>query len=287
MKKFFFVMACVIGLMTITSCDPEIMQDLLQQKPEIELIEAEGYISHNIGVRLGTELNFMVTVAPNSGSLSELTDVDFSIKNSNGTVIWSESGDIEDPANENTLEFKYEPTEASTYTCTITVTDAANKSKEVKVIVVCSEPVESVNGIYGGMIDLTGYVTTNEIAGHDTYNHEEVTVPGVPITLTLGEIDEEGNVLVGVDVEDSYVAVMGTMEENVLTVNGIYFYSAVGLFVSVNIEFNINIVGEIGEGVMVLSGTAEGEGEAQVLTAKLEASFEEGTLEGTLEEITE
>ena len=287
MKKFFFVMACVIGLMTFASCDSDFMQDLLEQKPTIELVEADGYIWHNIGVRLGTELDFQVKVAPNSGSMMELTNVDFTVKDANGSVLYSESGDIEDPTNENIVEFSYEPTEASTYTCTFTVTDAAGKSKEVKTVVICSEPVANVNGIYNGTLNMTGYVTTNEIAGYDVYDHEEVSVTDVPVTLTLGEIDEEGNILVGVEVEDTYVAIMGTMEESTVTINGIYFFSAVNLFVRVNVEFNVNIVGVIDNGVMTLSGAAAGEGEAQVLTAKLEATFEDGTVEGTLEEVVE
>lgn len=287
MKKLFFALACVIGLMTFTSCDPDFMQDLLEQKPEIELVEAEGYIWHNIGVRLGTELNFQVKVAPNSGSMSELTDVDFTVKDLNGNVLYSESGNIEDPANENIVEFSYAPTEASTYTCTFAVTDAAGKSKEVKVVVICSETVENVNGIYNGKLNMTGYVTTNEIAGHDVYDHEEVTVTDIPVTLTLGEMDEDGNILVGVEVEDTYVAIMGTMEADAVSINDIYFFSAINLFVRVNVEFNINIVGVIDNGVMTLEGTAAGEGEAQVLTAKLEATFEDGTLEGTLEEVAE
>lgn len=287
MKKLFFALACVIGLMTFTSCDSDFMQDLLEQKPQIELVETEGYIWHNIGVRLGTELNFQVKATPNSGSMSELTDVDLTVKNSEGTVIYSASGNIEDPTSENIVEFSYQPTEASTYTCTFTVTDAANKSKEVKVIVICSEPVENVNGLYNGTLNMTGYVTTNEIAGYGVYNHEEVPVNDIPVTLTLGEIDEEGNVLVGVDVEDTYVAIMGTMEESTVTINGIYFFSAMNLFVRVDVEFNVNIVGVIDNGVMTLSGTATGTGEAQVLTTKLNVTFEDGTLEGTLNEVAE
>lgn len=280
-------MVCVIGLMTFTSCDPQLMEDFLEQKPEIELLEAEGHIWHNIGVRLGTELNFQVKAAPNSGSMSELTKVEFTVKNAEDITLFNDNGTIEDPLGENIIEFSYEPTEASTYTCTITVTDAANKSKEVKVIVVCSEPVEALHGIYNGKMNMNGYVTTNQIAGHEGYNHEELAVTDVPVTLTLGEIDEEGNILVGVEAEDTYVALMGTMEENTLTINGIYFYSAINLFVRVNVEFNVNIVGVIDNGVMELSGTAIGAGEAQVLAAKLEATFEDGSLEGTLNEVVE
>jgi len=287
MKKLFFAMACVIGMMTFTSCDPDLMGEFLEQKPEIELMEAEGHIWHNIGVRLGTELDFQVKVAPNSGSMSELTNVEFIVKDSEGNVLYSDSGEIENPAGENIIEFSYEPTAASTYTCIVTVTDAASKSKEVKTIVVCSEPVEAVNGIYSGKLNINGYVTTNQIAGYEGYDHEEVSVTDVPVTLTLGDVDAEGNILVGIDVEDTYLAIMSTMEEGTVTINGIYFYSAINLFVRVDVEFNVNIVGTIDEGVMTLSGTGTGAGEAQVLTAKLEVAFEEGTLEGTLEEVAE
>lgn len=280
-------MACVIGLMTFASCDPEIMEQMMEQKPEIELVEAEGYISHNIGVRLGDELFFEVTVAPNSGSMSELTNVDFTVKKENGTVIFADAGEIEDPNDENTIDFSFEPEEAAAYVVTITVTDAANKSSEVKVAVAVSEPVESVYGIYTGLLDINGYVSSNEIVGYEGYNHKEFEVKDIPVTLTLGEMDDEGNILIGVDVEDSYVTVMGTWEDGTVTIGGVYFYRAISLFVRVNVEFTIDITGVIDDNIMVLSGTASGSGSAQVVTTKLEVTFEDGTLDGVLVEVVE
>ena len=282
-------MDCVIGLMTFASCDPEVMEQMMEKKPEITIVEAEGYISHSIGVRLDEELSldFKVTVAPNSSSLKELTNVEFTVKDLDGSILFSDNGEIENPNDENTMVFSYEPEEAGTYVCTVTVTDADNKTNEVKIAVMVSEPVESVYGTYSGTLDMNGYVTTNEIAGYEGYDHEEFEVKDVPVTITLGEIDEEGKILVGVDIEDTYLAIEGEMVDNTVSIDGILFYRYISLFVRVNVEFAVNIIGTIDEGVMELSGSASGTGKAQVIATILEATFEDGTIEGTLEEVVE
>lgn len=283
MKKLAFALACIIGLMFFASCDPE----LLEQKPEVQFVEGEGFYTHNIGVRLGTELKFKVRVAPNSGSESELKSVEFIITNANNERVFEEHPVIENPAAETDFVFSYTPNKLSAYTVTVNVADEAGKTNIAAIVVGCFENVQAGEfGAFRGDMDLHGYVSSNEIAGHETYQHEEVEVNDVPVTVTLGEVDGD-NIHIGLDVEDSYVALWGKWENNTVTILNIDFYKAINLFVSVSVHFNTNITGVIENDVMTLSGTAEGNGTAQVVAAKLEVSFEEGSLEGELQKITD
>lgn len=274
-------MACFIGLMFFASCDPEIMQQL----PEVTFEEGEGYLTHNTGVRIGTELKFKVTVAPNSGSESELTGMEFYITNANGVKVLDEHPAIEDPTDENTFIFTYTPDALSTYTVTASVVDQAGKTKTDAIVVGCFEDVQAGEyGAYCGAMNLHGYVTSNQIAGYDAYQHEEIDIKDVPVTITLGELN--GNIIkIGLDIDDSYIALEGTMEGNTVTLSDIDFYKSINLFVSVAVHFTTNITGVIDDDVMILSGTAEGTGTARVIVAKLDVTFEEGTVAGELQKM--
>ena len=288
MKKLFFVMACVIGMMTFTSCDPSAIDDLMKQKPEISLLQGEDLFTHNTGVRVGTELNFQVKVAPNSSSMSPIANVKFTVKDLNGNLLKSESPEFEDPSVENIFDFSFTAEDSeTTYVFTFTVTDQASKSNEIIVNVISSEVVEPINGIYSGLINLHGYITTNEIAGHETYNHEEKELNDIPVTIYFGETNEQGQAHIGIEVEDTYMSFWCPMESNTIDLNEFVYYQSVELFVNVVVAVTANIDCEVEDGVMTLSGTAEGIGEATVLLAKLDVKLEEGTLEGTLVEVTE
>ena len=285
MKKLAFALACIVGMMFFASCDPESMEQL----PEVSFVEGEGLISHNIGVRLGTELKFNVSIAPNTGSESELKSMEFFITNADNQRVLEVHPTIENPAGENVFEYTYTPEAVSAYTVTVKVSDQAGKTRTEVLAVGCFENVEAGElGAYRGTMDLHGYVTSNEIAGYDAYQHEEIDVPNVPVTITLGELNGD-NVKVGLDVEDTYVAIDGkwNSENNTLTILDIDFYKSVNLFINVSVHFTTNITGVVENDVMTLSGTAEGEGTARVLVAKLDVKFEEGTVNGELQKITD
>lgn len=288
MKKLFFALACVIGLMTFASCDPSAIDDLMKKKPEIALLPGEGLLTHNTGVRVGTELNFQVKVTPNSSSMSPIANVEFTVKDLNGNLLKSENPEFEDPSVENIFDFSFTAENSeTTYVFTFTVTDQASKSNEIVVNVISSEVVEPVNGIYAGLVNLHGYITTNEIAGHETYNHEEKELNDIPVNIYYGEVNEQGQAHIGIEVEDTYLSFWCPMEGNTIHLNKFVYYQSVELFVSVFVEITANMDCVVEDGIMTLSGTAEGIGEAMVLLAKLEVTLEEGTLEGTLVEVTE
>ena len=288
MKKLFFALACVIGLMTFASCDPSAIDDLMKKKPEIELLQGEGLFTHNTGVRVGTELNFQVKVTPNSSSMSPIANVEFTVKDLNGNLLKSENPEFEDPSVENIFDFSFTAENSeTTYVFTFTATDEASKSNEIVVNVISSEVVEPVNGIYAGLVNLHGYITTNEIAGHETYNHEEKELNDIPVNIYYGEVNEQGQAHIGIEVEDTYMSFWCPMEGNTIHLNKFVYYQSVDLFVSVFVEITANMDCVVEDGIMTLSGTAEGIGEAMVLLAKLEVTLEEGTLEGTLVEVTE
>ena len=274
-------MACFIGLMFFASCDPEIMQQL----PEINFVEGAGYLTHNTGVRIGTELSFKVTVAPNLGSESELSGMEFYITNADGIKVLDEHPTIDDPTDENTFIFTYTPDALSTYTVTASVVDQAGKTKTATIVVGCFEDVQAGEyGAFCGAMNLHGYVTSNEIAGYDAYQHKEIDINDVPVTITLGELNGN-NIKIGLDIDDSYVALEGLMEDNTVTLLDVDFYKSINLFVSVAVHFTTNITGVIEDDVMTLSGTAEGTGTARVIVTKLDVNFEDGTVEGELQKV--
>ena len=157
MRKLFFALACVVGLMTFASCTQEVIDDIMAQKPVAEFVAGDGLISVNTSVYLGETLNFKVKVAPNSGSESELAHFDFSITNLTGATVFNENPEITNPAGENFFEFAYTPTAASTYAVTATVTDKAGKANVVTVVVDCVEPVIEGLGTYEIDIDVSSF----------------------------------------------------------------------------------------------------------------------------------
>ncbi|MBO7083252.1 MAG: hypothetical protein J6W30_05350 [Bacteroidales bacterium] len=282
MKKLTFALACVIGMMFFASCDPEVMEEILEQKPEVSFVSEEGYISGNSSILIGTELKFKVAIAPNSGSLSELVSFDFSIANASGNIVYSRNPEIIDPSNENIYVFDDLPElSASTYTVTATVTDAADKANVATVIVDYVLPIEEGLGTFVGTMNIQGHLSTNEIAGQEAYNLDTI-IPDIPVTMVLGALDDNNNVRGTFYVEDTPVSLYGTMENNVITFDEFHFYKVINLYVDVQLEYAMNITGVLNNDNISLGGTAFGTGQTQILLAVLQVTLD-GNMDGVLE----
>ena len=286
MKKVFFALVCVIGLMTFASCTQEQIDDIMAQKPTVEFVSGEGLISGNTGVYVGTVLNFKVKVAPNSGSEAELSHFDFSITDLTGATVFNENPEFTDANGENYFEFSFTPEVASTYLVTATITDAAGKANVATVTVDCVMPVIEGLGTFTGIINITGHVATNDVVGYaydDDYNMEELAT-----TLTLGAIDENGRVSATLDIDGTPVTLYGTMgEDNVtITFDEFHFNKTITITVDVNIDLVMNMVGTLENDVITLTGTAVGAGSTQVLIVVVQANYQ-GTIDGTLEKVAE
>ena len=284
MKKFFFALACVVGLMTFASCTQEVIDDIMAQKPVAEFVAGDGLISVNTSVYLGETLNFKVKVAPNSGSESELAHFDFSITNLTGATVFNENPEITNPTGENFFEFAYTPTAASTYAVTATVTDKAGKANVVNVVVDCVEPVIEGLGTFAGAIDILGHVTTNEVVGYTydaDYNMEQLAT-----TLTLGVVDENNRVSATLEIDGTPVTLYGTLAEGTITFDEFHFNKTISITVDVTLDLVMNMTGVLADDVLTLSGTAAGTGSTMVLVAQVTANYE-GTVNGTLNKVAE
>ena len=284
MKKFFFALACVVGLMTFASCTQEVIDDIMAQKPEVEFVADEGLISVNTSVYIDEVLNFKVKVAPNSGSESELAHFDFSITNLTGATVFNENPEITNPTGENFFEFTYTPTAASTYAVTATVTDKAGKANVVNVVVDCVEPVIEGLGTFAGAIDILGHVTTNEVVGYTydaDYNMEQLAT-----TLTLGVVDENNRVSATLEIDGTPVTLYGTLAEGTITFDEFHFNKTISITVDVTLDLLMNMTGVLADDVLTLSGTAAGTGTTMVLVAQVTATYD-GNISGTLNKVAE
>ena len=284
MKKLFFALACVVGLMTFASCTQEVIDDIMAQKPEVEFVTGEGLVSANTSIYLGEELNFKVRVAPNSGSESELAHFDFSITDLTGATVFNQNPEFTNAAGENTFEFTFTPQAASTYAVIATVTDKAGKANVAKVVVDCVEPVLEGLGTFTGEIDILGHVSTNEVIGY-TYDND-YNMEGLATILTLGAIDENNRVSATLEIDGTPVTLYGTMVEGTITFDEFHFNKTISITVDVTLDLVMNMTGVLQDDVLTLSGTAIGAGSTMVTVLQITANYN-GTIEGSLEKVAE
>lgn len=284
MKKLFFALACVVGMMTFASCTQEVIDDIMAQKPEVEFVTGEGLVSANTSIYLGEELNFKVRVAPNSGSESELAHFDFSITDLTGATVFNQNPEFTNAAGENTFEFTFTPQAASTYAVIATVTDKAGKANVAKVVVDCVEPVLEGLGTFTGEIDILGHVSTNEVIGY-TYDND-YNMEGLATILTLGAIDEDNRVSATLEIDGTPVTLYGTMVEGTITFDEFHFNKTISITVDVTLDLVMNMTGVLQDDVLTLSGTAIGAGSTMVTVLQITANYN-GTIEGSLEKVAE
>ena len=285
MKKLFFGLACIIGLMFFASCTQEQIDDIMAQKPVVEFVSGEGLISGNTGVYVGDTLNFKVRVAPNSGSEAELSHFNFAITDATGATVLDENPTILKPAEENFFEFTFVPDHASTYAVTATVTDANNKANVVNIVVDYVEPVVEGIGTFSGLINIVGHVTTNEVVGY-TYDGD-YNIDSLATTLTLGHVADDNRVSATLDIDGTPVTLYGTMgEDNTIDFDEFNFSKTITLGVEVTLDLTMNMTGVLENDVLTLSGNASGEGKTMIAIIEFKANFE-GNIDGSLEKVAE
>ena len=285
MKKLFFGMACIIGLMFFASCTQEQIDDIMAQKPVVEFVSGEGYISGNTGVYVGETLNFKVKVAPNSGSEAALSHFDFSVTDATGATVFNDNPEFTDPNGENYFEYVLTPEYASTFVVTATVTDVNGKANFVNVVVNYVEPVTEGIGTFSGIINIMGHVTTNEVVGY-TYDGD-YNIDTLATTLTLGVVGDDNRVSATLDIDGTPVTLYGTMDENnTITFDEFHFNKTITITVDVTLDLTMNMTGVLENDVLTLSGTAAGSGKTQVIVLVVEANFD-GTIDGSLEKVAE
>lgn len=284
MKKLFFGLACIIGMMFFAGCTQEQIDDIMAQKPGVQFVSEEGYTSGNTGIYLGEGLNFKVKIAPNTGSMSPLAHFDFSITDLSGATVLNDNPTITNPANENIFEFPFTPEYASTYAVTATVTDEAGKTNVATVVVNCVEPIAEGLGTFTGMINIMGHITTNEVVGY-TYD-DEYNMENLVTTLTLGAVGEENRVSATLDIDGTPVTLYGTMDGSSITFDEFNFSKTITLGVDITLDLTMNITGTLENDELTLIGPAAGEGKTMIAILEFKASFN-GDINGSLEKVAE
>lgn len=285
MKKLFFGLACIIGLMFFASCTQEQIDDIMAQKPTVEFVAEEGYISGNTGMYLGEELKFKVKVAPNSGSEAALSHFDFSVTDLSGDTYYNDNPEITKPNEENIFEYNLTPNYPSTFVVTATITDVNGKVNLVKVVVDYVQPVVEGIGTFSGNININGHITSNEIAGQQAYD-QDYNLENLATTLTLGAVDEGNRVIATLEIDGTPVTIYGTMVDGNITFDEFNFNKTITLFVDVTLDLTMNMTGVLENDVLTLSGNATGEGKTMVLVVEFKVNFE-GNIEGSLEKVVE
>ena len=284
MKKLFFGMACIIGMMFFASCTQEQIDDLMAQKPGVQFVSETGYTAANTSIYLNDSLKFKVKIAPNSGSESPLASFDFSITDLSGATVLNDNPTIDEPAGENIFEYSFTPQYASTYALTAKVTDEAGKTNVATVVVNCVEPVVEGLGTFTGTINILGHVTTNEVAGY-TYD-DEYNMENLVTTLTLGAVNEGNRISATLDIDGTPVTLYGTMIEGAITFDEFNFSKTITLGVDITLDLVMNITGNLENDVLTLSGPVTGEGKTMIAVLEFKANYD-GNVNGSLVKVAE
>lgn len=239
MKKLFFGLACVIGLMFFASCTQEVIDDLMSQKPTIEFVAEEGYISGNTGMYLGNEMNFKVKVAPNSGSEAALSHFDFSVTDLSGDTYYNDNPEITKPNEENIFEYNLIPNYPSTFVVTASITDVNGKVNLIKVVVDYVQPVVEGIGTFSGNININGHITSNEVMGQ-SYD-QDYNLENLATTLVLGAVSEENRVSATLEIDGTPVTLYGTMVDGTITFDEFQFNKTITLILEVTLNLTMNM----------------------------------------------
>ncbi len=278
-------MACVVGLMFFASCDPETISELMEQKPTVAFVAGEGFISGSTSVYVGEELNFQVKVAPNTGSESELVNVDFSITALDGTTVFNDKPTLTDPTGETVFTETFTPEAASTYTVTATVTDAAGKVGIAVVTVDYVEPVVEGIGTFNGLVTINGHITSDSIAGIPAYD-EDYVFEDLATTIVLGTT-ADGKINATLEIDGSPVTLQCTQDGNNLVFDEFHFYKSIELLpATVTLDLVMNMTGVLEDDVLTVAGTCAGTGSTPILMLTFSVNME-GTIEGSLEKAAE
>jgi hypothetical protein len=295
MKKLTLTLACIIGMMFFASCDPEVIEEILEQAPKVEFVSQTGYISHDTTIMMEAEptpWNFKFTVSPNENSESPLAELSFKVAyedSESGECIVNQLIDINDPTG-GTYSATFTPNAAEDafYVITVTVTDEAGKANFAYLSVHYANPVNGSMGVYEGAMNISGHLTSNEIQNVGSFDMD-TTFNDIPVEIRL---DDLGNnqVSAEVKIEDRLAVVYGTINNDVITFNNFTFSKDIELggavTIPVTLNFSMDMIGTISGSMLILSGEANGHGESQVLVAIVRIDMD-GTIDGTLTEVLE
>lgn len=286
MKRIAFALACIIGVMFFASCTQEQIDEIMAQKPVVEFMAEEGFISKNCEATIGDVLNFKVKIAPNKGSEASLNSFTFTIMDLNGSIVWEEEPEITNPDGETIFTESYTPGEnPTTFTVTATVKDAYGKMNAAVVIVDYVQPVEAELGVFKGTVNLNGTLESDTV-----FHNLPVRLNDLETTITLGSLGTDNKVSAAIVIDGTQVTRQGHLENNVITfdefnLNNQTVSVPVGSFeYEIQLNLTINMTGTLDNDVMTLDGVVTGTSNVN-LFAFISHVTMEGSIAGELQKM--
>ena len=291
MKKLFFAMACVIGMMFFASCNPDAINDMLKQKPTVEFVSGDNLVSSFDGFWVGTELHFQIEATPNATSKSPIASIHFAIHDLQGTTVVAKDYTDFNGSEPVIIEETFSSNAPSTYVVSASIKDEAGKENFVEITVDYVEPIEAYIGTFEGMVTIEGDVKANQtLPGVNIDDH--YTAENLFTTITLGTVSEENRVIATFEIDGRPVSLYCTRDEETgnLTFDEFHFNRTILLVsnIGINLDLHVNATAEMTEGKLNLNGTAYGTGALYGISlVSASATLSNGTITGEFNEVTE
>ena len=260
MKKLSLSLLCIVGMLFFASCDPELLNELFSQKPNIEFVEEEGYISKNCQVEFGTPLAFHIRVSPNDSTDYALKKLTFTIMDvDNGqTVIFEDVINIEENQHD-VLDFyeTYTPEVAANLNVSAIIEDS-NEAKNVADLVIDYYTPGIEIGKYEGNIQITGQLQSNN-----------PTIDGTPFDsgdiftkITLDSIPGTNQINATLDIDGTPINIKCEKNGNTVAFAEYHFVKNYVFVTSIDLDFTVNMVATLSDdnAILTLDGTTTAKG---------------------------
>ena len=282
MRKLSFALACIIGLMFFASCNPETFNELLEQKPSIEFVEADGNVQNNATVYAGTELLFQVKMEPNATSSSPLKTLTFTILDTNGNSLMDETTDLTSiEGNPIQIQKTYVPENATTLMVNAVVEDQAGKKNTaaMNITVIAPPSEEEFIGNFAGQVSIVCDVTSD----NPQLDGQQLNTGELPTEISLS-CDADNNALASFTLDGTDIIISGKRNGNKFTFDQFQYTRTVNLVFDIDLNINITMTGVLEDDILTISGDANGTGSA--LFNMVQANLQ-GQIEGQMERIAE
>lgn len=270
MKKVTLSLLCIIGMMFFASCDPELISELFAQKPNIEFVEEEGYISSNCQVLFGEPLAFHIRVSPNDSTNAALKKLTFTIIDiDNGQqTLYEDVIQIEENQHE-VLDFykTYTPQVAANLNISAIIEDSNNTKNVADLVIDYYKPGVEI-GKYEGNFRITGQLQSN----NPTIDNTPFDSGDIFTRITLDSIPGTNQLNATLDIDGTPVNIKCEKNGNNIAFAEFHFVQNYVLVTSIDLDFTVNMVATMSddETSLALSGTTTAKGDIiNVLTVDM------------------